>query len=134
MHSLSPLLKQMCPTLRVWLDVEQGGGNKPEQAVEESEVFFAFLSKGYLASHTCRKELGKAWKMSKAIVLVRESKSSTDGGVSSFDDLITKKELEEWREDKLHFDENVLAAMDVPSSPAHALHASPSDSTMHTPV
>ena len=90
-HSLSPLLKQMCPTLRVWLDVEQGGGNKPEQAVEESEVFFAFLSKGYLASHTCRKELGKAWKMSKAIVLVRESKSSTDGGVSSFDDLITKK-------------------------------------------
>ena len=116
MHSLSPLLKQMCPTLRVWLDVEQGGGNKPEQAVEESEVFFAFLSKGYLASHTCRKELGTAWKMNeeyaenqKKIVLVRESKSSTDGGVDSFNDLITKEERE-----KLHFDKDVAEAMEVP--------------------
>ena len=100
MHSLSPLLKQMCPTLQLWLDVEQGGGNKPEEAVRESEVFFAFLSKDYLASHTCRKELGQAWKKNeklpehqKKIVLVRESKSSREGGVESFEDLITEEDL-----------------------------------------
>ena len=100
MHSLSPLLKQMCPTLQLWLDVERGGGNKPEEAVRESEVFFAFLSKDYLASHTCRKELGQAWKKNekipdhqKKIVLVRESKSSREGGVESFEDLITEEDL-----------------------------------------
>ena len=88
-------LQLMCPSLQMWLDVEQIKDTENlEEAVRESDALLIFLSKGYLASPFCRQELGAAWKEKKPLVLVRESRNSDQGGVSSFDDLISPSELE----------------------------------------
>ena len=88
-------LQLMCPSLQMWLDVEQIKDTENlEKAVRESDALLIFLSKGYLASPFCRQELGAAWKWKKPLVLVRESRNTDQGGVSSFDDLISPSELE----------------------------------------
>jgi hypothetical protein len=88
-------LQLMCPSLQMWLDVEQIKDTEGlEKAVGECDALLIFLSKGYLASPFCRQELGAAWKTKKPLVLVRESRNTDEGGVSSFDDLISPSELE----------------------------------------
>ena len=95
MHNMHTALQLMCPSLQMWLDVEQIKDTENlEKAVRESDALLIFLSKGYLASPFCRQELGAAWKEKKPLVLVRESRNTDQGGVSSFDDLISPSELE----------------------------------------
>ena len=94
-HNMHTALQLMCPSLQMWLDVEQIKDTENlEKAVRESDALLIFLSKGYLASPFCRQELGAAWKENKPLVLVRESRNTDQGGVSSFDDLISPSELE----------------------------------------
>ena len=94
-HNMHTALQLMCPSLQMWLDVEQIKDTEGlEEAVGECDALLIFLSKGYLASPFCRQELGAAWKTKKPLVLVRESRNTDEGGVSSFDDLISPSELE----------------------------------------
>ena len=112
-------LQLMCPSLQMWLDVEQIKDTEGlEAAVGDCDALLIFLSKGYLASPFCRQELGAAWKTNTPLVLVRESRNTDEGGVSSFDDLISPSELERValceRED--FYNDDIKDAMKAPAA------------------
>ena len=53
-HALVRQLQLLCPSMRLWLDVEQlDDVGKLEQSVRESATFCIFLSKWYFASKNC---------------------------------------------------------------------------------
>ena len=124
MHNMHTTLQLMCPSLQMWLDVEQIKDTEGlEAAVGDCDALLVFLSKGYLASPFCRQELGAAWKRKKPLVLVRESRKTEEGGVSSFDDLISPSELERLREQEDDFyDNDTEDAMKVHLRASHPTH------------
>ena len=106
------ILQLMCPSLKMWLDVEQIkdlDADGLQKGVQNCEVLLVFLSKGYLASKFCRLEIGAAWEKGLPFILVRESRDAKlcDAG---FDDLIPRQQLEEakekWKENDEEWKEN----------------------------
>ena len=96
-QDMHTILQLMFPSLKMWIDVEQIEDLGPDglkKAVGNCEVLLVFLSKGYLASKFCRLEIAAAMKNKLPFILVRESRSAEQGGVSSFDDLISPQQLE----------------------------------------
>ena len=79
-HSLHADLREVVPTLRIWLDTEMANSttNAIVNAVKDCDVFLLFLSPGYLESFFCQKELRTAWTNEIPIIIVRDKEFKTD--------------------------------------------------------
>jgi hypothetical protein len=73
-HTVVRQLQALLPRLSVWLDVDRiRDMSELEEQVASAAVVVVFLSRGYFASHNCRRELYAALASGRPIVTLREA-------------------------------------------------------------
>jgi hypothetical protein len=73
-HTVVRQLQALLPRLDIWLDVDRiTDMGELEEQVAASAVMVVFLSRGYFASHNCRRELYAALASNRPIVTLREA-------------------------------------------------------------
>jgi hypothetical protein len=72
--TLKSVLQALMPTLRCFLDVDSLKDiGQLEAYVQDSDVVLIMLTKDYIASRNCRRELIAAWRAKKPLIVLRET-------------------------------------------------------------
>ena len=72
--TLKHMLRSKFPRLRAFLDVDDLDDiSRLEEHVEQSDAILIFLTKGYIKSANCRRELVASLRLGKPLIVVRET-------------------------------------------------------------